>query len=295
MKRFFTEPLIQFFVLAGFLFIVLDLLMPQRLAVVKPFDIAITEEKITEYLQFQRKSFNASDAATVFSAMSASEKQTLHTNYVRDEVLFREALALGLNENDEIIRRRLIQKMEYIAQGFYDDIAPIDEAQLEQFFIANSDVYAIESFVTFTHIFVSEKTPMAQHVAQQLLNELNAKRVTFAQAGQYGERFLYSRNYIERTPSFVSSHFGDAFQQEVFALAIDGVWQGPLSSDYGWHLILLKDKAAARTPDLVEVAPIVLADMQREQRQKIKARAIEELVAKYTVVTEPSARSGASY
>lgn len=295
MKRFFTEPLMQFLFLAGFLFIVLDLLVPQRLAVIKPFDIAITEEKITEYLQFQRKSFNASDAATLFSAMSELEKQTLHKSYVRDEVLFREALALGLNENDEIIRRRLIQKMEYIAQGFYDDIAPIDEAQLEQFFIANSDLYTVESLITFTHIFVSDKTPMAQQVAQQLLNELNAKRVTFAQAGQYGERFLYSRNYIERTPSFVASHFGDAFQQEVFALTIDGVWQGPLNSDYGWHLILLKDKAAARTPELVEVAPIVLADMQREQRQQIKARAIEELVAKYTVVTEPSARSGASY
>ncbi|MCH1488071.1 MAG: peptidyl-prolyl cis-trans isomerase [Pseudomonadales bacterium] len=294
MKRFFTEPLMQFFFLAGFLFIVLDLLAPQRLAVVKPFDIAITEEKITEYLQFQRKSFNASDAATLFSAMSELEKQTLHKSYVRDEVLFREALALGLNENDEIIRRRLIQKMEYIAQGFYDDIAPIDEAQLEQFFIANSDLYTVESLITFTHIFVSAKTPMAQQVAQQLLNELNAKQVTFAQAGQYGERFLYSRNYIERTPSFVASHFGEAFQQEVFALAIDGVWQGPLSSDYGWHLILVKDNAAARMPELVEVAPIVLADMQREQRQQIKARAIEELVAKYTVVTEPSAHSGLS-
>ena len=200
-----------------------------------------------------------------------------------------------MNENDEIIRRRLIQKMEYIAQGFYDDIAPIDEAQLEQFFIANSDLYAIESFVTFTHIFVSEKTPMAQQVAQQLFNELNTKQVTFSQAGQYGERFLYSRNYIERAPSFVASHFGEAFQQGVFALAVDSVWQGPLRSDYGWHVVLIKDKAAARTPELAEVAPIVLADMQREQRQQIKARAIEELIEKYTVVNEFPAHSGSSY
>ena len=290
MKRLFAEPLVQFFVLGLLLFLLISVISPSQMRGDSVMDIFIDEDVLKEYVQFQRKSFDAETSSNLLASISDAERQQLIDSYVRDEALFREAMALGLNTNDEIIRRRLIQKMEYIAQGFYNDIAALSEGDLRAYFESNTDLYTIASAATFTHVFISLQNYQsegglnkAKQVAENLLQELQGDQIAFDQAGRYGDRFLYNLNYVERTPSYIASHFGLGFEQALFALSVSDQWQGPIQSQYGWHLVILKDKSAARDPILEEVAQIVLADAQRDQQRQIKATAIKALVDKYRV------------
>lgn len=290
MKRLFVEPLVQFFVLGIFLFLLISLISPAQMSGDSTNRIVVDQDVLKEYVQFQRKSFDSETASNLLATISDDKRQELVANYVRDEALFREAMTLGLNTNDEIIRRRLIQKMEYIAQGFYNDIPNLSEDDLRAYFESNTDLYQIASSTTFTHVFISlqkyqgrDGLAQAKDVAINLLQDLQQDQIAFDQAGKYGDRFLYNLNYVERTPSYVASHFGDVFEEALFALDVSDQWQGPIQSQYGWHLVMLKDKAKARNPKLQEVAQIVLADAQRDQQRKMKATAIDELVAKYSV------------
>ena len=300
MKRLLTEPLLQFFVLGLLLFFIISIVSPSQIRGDSAKDIVVDEVVLKEYVQFQRKSFDAQTAANLLVSMSPHERQNLIDNYVRDEALFREAMALGLDANDEIIRRRLIQKMEYIAQGFYNDIPILSEDHLRAYFEANKDLYRIASSATFTHVFISLRKlsgedsrdkvlDKAKEAAKNLLQDLLQDQISFDQAGKYGDRFLYNLNYVERTPSYVASHFGAAFEEALFALAASKQWQGPVQSKYGWHLVMLKDKSRARDPKLEEVAQIVLADAQRDQQRQMKATAIDQLVDKYNAqISMPS-------
>ncbi|MFT5136820.1 MAG: peptidyl-prolyl cis-trans isomerase C [Arenicella sp.] len=290
MKRLLAEPLVQFFVLGLLLFLLISFISPAKMRGDSAMDIFIDEAVLKEYVQFQRKSFDSETASNLLASISDAERQDLIDNYVRDEALFREAMALGLNTNDEIIRRRLIQKMEYIAQGFYNNIETLSEDDLRTYFESNTDLYRIASAATFTHVFVSQQSYQsedglnkAKQAAQRLLQDLQREQITFDQAGRHGDRFLYNLNYVERTPSYIASHFGLDFEQALFALSVSEQWQGPIQSQYGWHLVMLKDKSAARDPVLEEVAQIVLADAQRDQQRQIKATAIQTLVDKYRV------------
>ena len=284
MKKLISEPLIQFLVLGVLLYFCIELLTPPTRDLQGTAEIVVSDSRLKAYLQYQRKSFNADQSESMFSSMSAEDKHTLTESFIRDEVLFQEALSLGLNKNDEIIRRRLIQKMEYLAQGFYDELPPISEMDLEAYFLEYLNQYKLAASISFTHVFVSfDKDDYAQQIAQALLKDLNRESVTFEKAGQYGDRYLYNRNYIERTPDYITSHFGEAFQKVVFQLLPDEHWQGPIKSEYGSHLVLIKARSESRVPDLSEVAEIVLSDARRTQQQKAKADAIRELVEKYTI------------
>ncbi|MEM7360089.1 MAG: peptidylprolyl isomerase [Pseudomonadota bacterium] len=292
MRKLFAEPLFQFAVLGLLLFIIVNLLAPAQLVTDDASEIKIDQAALQQYLQFQQKTFNAEAAARALELMPPLDEQRLVEDYVRDEALYREALALGLDDNDEIIRRRLIQKMEYLAQGFYDDAPAISEEAMQDYFAANQAQYEIDAAVTFTHVFLpgtnretseSEATVDPSLQAQQLLSQLNTEQVPFERAGRYGQRFLYNQNYVERTQQHVVTHFGQDFAKRLFELEAGSVWQGPIQSDYGTHLVMISSKTAARSPALDEVAQIVLADLQAEQRREVKATAIKTLVDKYTV------------
>lgn len=296
MQKLFAEPLFQFAVFGLLLLIVLELMAPEQLLSESPTEIIVDDANLQRYLQFQQKIFKADEAEKALSSMAAMDKQRLIEDYIRDEALYREALALGLDANDEIIRRRLIQKMEYLAQGFYDDVPALPETALADYFVANQEQYAIDAAITFTHVFLPVRTraqieggAMTDQAAatleraQQLLQQLNADAVPFEHAGRYGQRFIYNQNYVERTQEYITTHFGPQFAADIFALGASDLWQGPLQSDYGIHLVLITTKTAARSPQLEEVAQIVLADLQAEQGRQVKARAIQELVEKYTI------------
>jgi len=276
----------QFLIIGAALFIAAQTFAPEQLQSADNFDIAVDSKTLTHYLQLQAKSFSPTDAEQKFIALSEQEKQILIDDYVRDQVLFREAMALGLDDNDEVIRRRLIQKMEYIAQGFYQDIEPLDEADLGAFFAENREDYRVAASVSFTHVFFDSNkhgADKAEQLAGKSLTELNRNATAFNDAAQFGDRFLFSRNYIERTVEYIRGHFGLGFEEQLFSLKPSDQWQGPFQSNYGFHLLLMKETSETRLPQLEEVSGIVLADARRQQQQDLKKQAVDQLIEKYTV------------
>ena len=290
MRTLLKEPLFQF------LFIALLLLLGERLInaddyAYDQYHIEVDDAVLLQFMQLRAKTFKPEGALQALQALSTEDRQRLMDDYAREEALFREAMALNLDKNDQIIRRRLIQKMDYLAQGFYDEADPLTEDDLRDYYGEHRDEYKKPASATFTHVFVSSErhgSDQASAIAAELQKTLNAENVPFENAPRYGERFLYNRNYVNRDDDEIGSHFGSQFQQQVFAFETSDQWRGPVQSDYGWHLVLLVKNTPSYIPSLEEIAANVFADAQREQQQQIKRKSIDKLMAKYRI----SGRSG---
>ena len=288
MRKLLKEPLIQFLLIA------LLLLGGERLINAddyanEQYSILIDDQVLLQYMQLQAKMFKPSQAKAVLEAMNDEDRQSLVDDYARSEVLFREAMALNLNKNDQIIRRRLIQKMDYLAQGFYDEAEPLTEDDLRTYYAEHNQEYKKAASATFTHVFISRdsrEVSQAKDIADSLLATLNAEQVPFENAPGYGERFLYNRNYVNREDGEIASHFGQSFQLNLFELGVAEQWQGPVQSSYGWHLLLLVKNTDAYIPEFAEVSSAVFADAQRQHQREVKSQAIDKLMAKYQIETE---------
>jgi hypothetical protein len=287
-KKFLKEPLVQFLLIA------LVLLGGERWINAEDYAydqylIQVDDQQLLQFMQLRAKTFRPDQAEAALAALGSEERQRLVDDYARDEVLFREAMALNLDNNDQIIRRRLIQKMDYLAQGFYDEAEPLTEQDLRDYYADNQQAYKKAAEATFTHVFISMQnrpSEEAQAMANKLLGQLNAEQVPFENASRYGERFLYNRNYVNREDDEIGSHFGQSFQETLFALNTAGQWQGPVQSSYGWHLVLLVKNAAAYLPEFEEISSAVFADAQRQQQREVKRQAIDKLMAKYQIEIE---------
>ena len=285
MRKLLQEPRIQFLLIA------LLLLGGERLINAddyanEQYSILIDDQVLLQFMQLQAKMFKPTQAKAALEAMSAADRQRLVDDYARNEVLFREAMALNLNKNDQIIRRRLIQKMDYLAQGFYDEAEPLTEEDLRTYYAEHSEEYKKAASATFTHVFISADSrdvSQAKDIADALLKTLNAKQVPFENAPGYGVRFLYNRNYVNRDDDEIGSHFGDDFKETVFAFEVADNWQGPVQSSYGWHLVLLKKNTPAFIPKFEEISSAVFADVQRQQQRQTKREAVNKLMAKYKI------------
>lgn len=285
MPSLFKEPLFQFLVIA------LLLLLGERLInaddyAYDQYHIEVDNAVLLQFMQLRAKTFKPEEARQALDALGAEDRQRLVDDYAREEALFRDAMELNLDKNDQIIRRRLIQKMDYLAQGFYDQAEAISEDDLRIYYTEHRDEYKKPASATFTHVFISSDrhgAGQAQVLAAELQKKLNAEGVPFENAPRYGERFLYNRNYVNRDDDEIGSHFGTQFQEQVFAFDIGEQWQGPVQSSYGWHLVLLVKNTPAYIPALEEIAANVFADAQRQQQQQVKREAIDKLMAKYKI------------
>ncbi len=137
LNRLLHEPLMQFIIGGFFLFLLVEVFTSNQAASNNPRDIVVDQPALLNYLQFQSKAFNTEAAKEYLQALNSEDKEQLITDYVRDEVLYREALSLGLEENDKVIKRRLIQKLEYITHGFIGDTENISKAEVKKYFLAH--------------------------------------------------------------------------------------------------------------------------------------------------------------
>jgi len=291
MKKLLAEPLLQFLLLGLILTVAARLVLPPA-TIDDRYEIVVDEDRLLNFMQTQAKTFQPQQAAAALGSMSDEDRQRLIDDYSRGEVLFREAMVLQLDRDDQIIRRRLIQKMEYIAQGFYDEIAPPSERQLREYYRANQEDYRRPAKATFTHVFIGfdrRDSATAERIASELLSALRQQRVAFEQSGRFGERFLYNRNYAERSDAEIIGHFGDAFAQQLFALPSIDDWQGPIRSDYGYHLVRVNKRTASAIPPFEQVVGAVLGDTQRQQQRQVKRDSIAAMMSHYRVVVrEPN-------
>ena len=213
-------------------------------------------------------------------APTPSELQGLLEEHVREEILVREAKRLRLGEGDAIVRRRLVQKLAFLA----DDLATgeaVDEAELQRYFEDNRERFGTPAVVTFSHIYFSpEQRADARADAERALAALDADAWRSA-----GDPFMLGRTYAHASLERVRKDFGDEFAAAVASRPAEGVWRGPLRSVYGQHLVRVDANTPARSPDYAAAKQRVVAEFDAERRATANREYFEELRARYTVET----------
>lgn len=217
------------------------------------------------------------------------ELRGLTEDYLNEQLLAREARALGLEDNDVIVRRRLAQKLTFLIEDTTRRAEPT-EHQLQQYYEANADRFRSDARISFEHIYFSPERRAdagsdATEALKLLLTEGAGSSVT-----ELGDRLLIESRFSDETEQSTSNAFGPGFARSVFLLDT-GKWNGPIQSEYGVHLVRVSTLSQAQLPPLSKIQERVTAEWKREQEIRAKDRHRAELRKKYDVIADEEVKA----
>ena len=254
--------------------------------------IVVDRATLLRFMQYQAQAFEPGSFAARFDALDEPQRRQLIADYVREEALYREARALGLEQGDYVMRQRLVQKMNFLLES--PDSDEPDETELKRYLADHAALYRVAPSWTFTHVFIDPATrpqESAEQRARVLLARLNRDPAGFNDASGFSDRYPFLQNYVERTGDYIESHFGKAFSQALQQLPVAASsWQGPLRSDQGWHLVLITAHAPQRDPALAEIRSQVRDDLRRDAAAARQEQAVKDVTSRYQVDIELAAR-----
>jgi len=249
--------------------------------------IPVDRLALLNFMQFRAQAFQPELFSEQLDAMSESDLEKLIDDFVREEALYREALALGMDQGDYIIRQRLVQKVEFLLENMVNQSLVPDDAVIASWFDERRSDYQIDAVYTFTHIFFDageRGQEQAQQDALSLLNSANIGDIAFNDASQYGDRYPFLQNYVERTRDFVVNNFTEDFVARLDTLApSDQDWAGPFESRYGFHLVMLRSKKDPYIPAFEEIRERVLDDWRFESVLQNRREAEQQVIDAYEV------------
>ena len=209
------------------------------------------------------------------------ELDAMVDSHVREEVFYREAMAMGLDQNDPMVRRRMRMKLEFMLEDLSGQDAS-DEV-LSDFLQRNSDSFRDEAQLTLRQVYLNpDQRPDLENDAGQLLSRLRDGSAPEA----LGDHTLAPRTYQLAPQSEIARDFGDEFARQVAALPV-GDWSGPVYSPFGAHLVRIEARIDARLPELAEIRDEVLREYLVEKREQQKDLAYAKLREGYEVTVEP--------
>jgi peptidyl-prolyl cis-trans isomerase C len=224
----------------------------------------------------------------------SEETQNLVNDYVREEVLYREALASGLDKDDTIVRRRLVEKMEFLSQETVSSSEPTD-AELQNFLQSNKERYVTPAQLSFSHIYFStaKRTISAKEDAEKMLTNLRAGKISSARAAEQGDAFIAESDYPLEGQDDIANIFGKDFASQVIGLQ-PGDWQGPYESSYGFHLVRVTDRTVPRLPQLQQIRQQVTNDWKTQQLKEASDAYYEQLRQRYRVDIDSATQANAN-
>ncbi len=270
MRRLLREPLLHFLVGGALLFMLYAIVVDEP--EFAPDRIVIDENRVASLAAtFQR---------TWLRPPTRGELDGLVRDFVDEEILYREGLALGLDRDDLVIRRRLRQKMEFLHTDLAEQEKPA-EAELAAFLSANRERFQEPARLSFRHVFVSPDagSSAARHRANELLRKLRAGG---SESLVEGDPTLLPRTMVKASERDVASVFGAGFAGDVLALAGND-WTGPVASSYGLHLVRVDERVPARMPELEQIRRQVEREYETAQRAEANQRFLQELRERYQV------------
>jgi len=275
MKRLLREPLFHFLLAGIALFLLYDVIRGGESDA--PREIVITEARVEAL---------AENFATVWMRPpTPQEIKGLVDDYVAEEIFYREGVAMGLDQDDTVIRRRLRQKMEFIAEDAATAIEPGDE-QLQAYLAQHAAKFVSPTEVTFVQVYLNteRRGDSARADAEKLLAELQAGRGP-GNPVDAGDPTLLPAGMQAASPQAIANAFGNDFATAIEEAPV-GQWSGPLQSGFGLHLVRVDERVAGALPAFEEIRPIVLREWQSEQRTESNERFLDGLRAKYEVRIE---------
>ena len=210
-----------------------------------------------------------------------NEVQQLVDNYIQEEILYREAMALGLGEDDAIVRRRLIKKLRFMIEDVAMAEAPSQET-LHDFYLEHTTTFRQPETYSFSHhYFSADSRSDARQDAMQALAQLTHEQVENPPRS-LGDAFMLGHSFASKSHTQVVDLFGEHFASSVTQLP-EAQWQGPLPSAYGWHLVKLTQKHPGYLPEYHEIKDDILALWQAKHSQKANDQAYERLQSSYRI------------
>jgi PPIC-type PPIASE domain len=271
--KLLREPLLHFLLVGAGLFLLF------RLASQEPSQptgkIVVTSARIEQLA--------VTFARTWQRRPTAEELEGLIQGFIREEVFYRQALALGLDRDDTAIRRRLQQKMEFIAEDVAARVEPTEE-ELRDYFLKHPGSFRLEQRYTFRHIYLDPKRhgDALQQDAERLLVELHKSGTDPA---MLGDGFLLDYEFKSMNSHDVFGTFGEEFATRLAQLPM-GKWQGPVTSAYGAHLVFVEQKTDGRVPALEEVRDLVKRGWVNSRQTELREQFYQNLLRSNTVTVE---------
>ena len=275
MKKLLHEPLVHFLLLgllvfAGFRF-------TSRNEAGEPGKIVVTQAQVESLVTgftrtWQRPPTNL-------------ELEGLIREYIREEVCTREALALGLDKDDSVIRRRLRQKLEFISDSVAAQAEPTDE-QLREYLHAHAEGFRGQRQFTFSQVYLDP-----QKHGENLSRDINQLLAQLRLAGsrpdlsKLGDSLLLEQSFEAVSVGEVSKQFGEKFAAKLVELPV-GEWRGPIESGYGLHLVIVTERKDGSLPALADVRETVKRDWVNAQRSETNEKFYQALLKRYTVTIE---------
>ena len=275
MKKLMREPLVHFLLLGAAIFAAYSLMSDGTGG--EPGKIVVTHGQLAS----MRESF----ARTWQRPPTREEFEGLIRDRVREEVYYREALALGLDKGDSIIRRRLRQKMEFVTDDVAAGAQPTDD-ELNAYLQAHPDKFRVEQQFTFRQLYLNAEKhgDSLAPAAAQLVAKLN-------QAGGdtgfavMGDPFMLDNNFTAVPAGEVTKQFGEKFTAKLGEIS-PGRWQGPVESGFGVHVVFLAERTQGRLPPLKDVREAVSREWDSARRLEANKKIYQEMLKRYTVTIE---------
>jgi hypothetical protein len=274
--RWLREPLLQFLVIGLLLFLGYHVRSGESAPAEQPRRIEITPDDLRQiqiaWLAQGRPSLNA------------DELQSLVDERIHEEILYREALALGLDKDDTIVRRRMAQKLGFL----FEDVAALRDPtgeELKAWYEKNSDRFTQPARATFRLLYFSpdRRGTHARDDAAAVLVKAKGKAMDWPEGQALGDPFMFQDYYGDRSFDDVAKTFGPGFAKALFQVA-PGAWSDPIESGYGWHLVWIDSITLPRVPPLEEVEADAKSGWIEDQRADMRQKAYAAMKARYEIV-----------
>jgi peptidyl-prolyl cis-trans isomerase C len=275
MKWALREPLLHFLLIGGALFAAYAAFHRATAPALAGLRIEITDGDVGQLRHTWQVQWKRPPTKVELEGLIVGE--------IRERVLSQEAVKLGLDRDDVIVRRRLAQKLEFLLQ----DVAALREPtedELVSYFTNNRIAYTVPARLTLTQIYFSAAKPDAEQNARSVLHLLQ-RGGTEVTAADVGDPFLLDAELKDMLLPEIERTFGREFSTAAATLAV-GDWQGPVRSTYGWHVVKVTARADAGVPTLAEVREKVKQDWSEKQRRRANDEVFERIASHYVVVVQ---------
>jgi peptidyl-prolyl cis-trans isomerase C len=274
LRRALRQPLLRFLVVGAAIFIASTAL--DRARETSSHTVVVDAQRVQRLAELHKVQMGA--------LPSPGDLTYLVDSHIRDEILYREALKLGLDRDDEIIRRRLIQKMEFV-QNDLAQIAEPTEAELRQYYTAHSAQFATAATTTFNHIYYSADSAGDDGAKRAATMQLaNLDSTDPASGSGLGDTFPLQLSYADVDAQETAQIFGRSpFSTAVFN-APERRWSGPFRSGYGWHLVFVSKRVAPTVVDFDSAREQVREAYLDQLGRKANERSYAALKAQYNVL-----------
>jgi peptidyl-prolyl cis-trans isomerase C len=275
--KIFREPLVHFLAIGAAIFVLYSF-WGQKDAGENERAITITTGEITWLTDAWQKRWNRPP--------TDGEREGLVDQYLREMVLYREAVAMGLDRDDTVIRRRLAQKLEFLSQDLISPKPPTED-ELKAYFEAHIDRYQSPDIITLSHVFIDPDLRGDSTLvdAESIKKQLQALKEPPKDIRAYGDAFMLQSYYPDRSEAELLKLFGSGFARSVFELE-PKQWHGPVLSGYGTHLVYVHDLLEADPPIFAEVKEQVLQNWEGDKREELNEQFVASIVSRYDITIE---------